>query len=102
MTLQDYAKLYDGLVCRWDHAPLTGKISHYNHSGGQEVENYEMPQWISMACTKCGYEWSYRKLHRLQFHTDRYKAEQAERNARDAYGATEKEDHDGSENLSKS
>src|SRR5438094_1733540 len=62
MTLDDYAKLYDGLVCRWDYAPLTGKISHYNHSGGEEVEDFEMPQWISMKCSNCGYAWSLHKV----------------------------------------
>jgi len=95
MTLDDYAKLYEGLLCRWDHAPLTGTVSHYNHAGGWEVEGMDMSQWISMPCSKCGYEWSYRKLDLLQFHTDRYKAEQTERNARDAYSATDQEDHDG-------
>jgi len=81
MTLHDYAKVYEGLLCRWDHAPLTGTVSHYNHSGGQEVEGMEMSQWISMPCSKCGYEWSLHKLPILQFHTARYHTEQADRQA---------------------
>lgn len=70
-TLMDYSMMFEGLLCRWDGAKLSGHLSHYNHPGGSPVSEFEMPQWISMACSKCGYEWSYSKILSLQVYTIR-------------------------------
>ncbi len=78
MTLEDYAKLFEGLLCRWDHAPLTGKVDHYNHEGGEPIAGFEMPQWISMKCSECDYAWSLNKLPILRHHTERFRAAQAQ------------------------
>lgn len=72
LTLNEYADKFAGLVCRWDGAKLTGKVDHYNHTGGQPVSGFEMPQWLSMRCTKCGYDWSLNKLPILQAHTQKW------------------------------
>ena len=74
LTLSDYAMQYSGLRCRWDGAKLTGIIDCYNHEDGSPVSGFEMPQWISMACTKCGYAWSLRKVPILKHHTTRLSA----------------------------
>jgi len=66
MTLNEYAALYEGLLCRWDAAPLSGVVSHYDHDGGDLVAGFAMPQWISMPCSKCGYEWGLRKIEILK------------------------------------
>lgn len=67
MTEQEYLELCKTAKCKWDQAPLTPDLQMYNHSGGWSVKDklgklLVHKQWLSRACTKCGYEWSLWKL----------------------------------------
>lgn len=61
-TLAEIGQMVTGKTCRWCGATLPTVIDHYNHSGGVMVSGFEIPQWLSVKCPKCDYDWSLWKL----------------------------------------
>ena len=39
-------------------AKLDGEIGHYGHSGGWDVSDYPVRQWLYVVCGRCGYQWA--------------------------------------------
>ena len=70
-TLQEFGRIFNGMLCRWCGAELSGPLQSYNHEGGVLLHGFEMPQWVFTRCPKCRYDWSYRKIDILRYHTDR-------------------------------
>jgi hypothetical protein len=62
LTLADYGGLVKGKTCRWCGTRLSGRIEHYEHSGGWTVAGFESKQWLYARCPKCGYQWNLMKL----------------------------------------
>lgn len=61
-TLAQYRELIGNQRCRWDDAPLASTLDTYEHRDGWQVAGFGAKQWLSCACTKCGYDWSLNKL----------------------------------------
>lgn len=76
-TLEHYRARFDGLVCRWCGTPFNDArgLDHYNHTGGVLVAGFEMPQWLSLRCLTCRYDWSLNKLDVLRMHKRRLEEE---------------------------
>jgi len=62
MTREDYAKMVEGVTCRWCGYALPTEIQNYNHGGGWELEGYTRRQWLYVECRRCDYQWSLAKL----------------------------------------
>jgi hypothetical protein len=65
MTLEQITEKVDAmnLWCRWCGTRLSGRdVTHYDHDDGKKLEGFDKPQWISVHCTGCDYDWSWWKL----------------------------------------
>lgn len=58
MTLEKYTLLARGKPCVGCGKPLTGRVEHYDHSGGWEVRGFTERQWLFVVCPnrKCEYQ----------------------------------------------
>jgi hypothetical protein len=62
-SLEEYLKLIpEDATCQWCKGPLARKIDVYEHDWGWTVKGFAHKLWLSIACLKCGYEWSLNKL----------------------------------------
>jgi hypothetical protein len=41
---------------------LLGDAEMYEHDGGEWVEGQSTKQWIYFTCSRCGYQWSWKRL----------------------------------------
>lgn len=61
-SLVDYRAMVTIENCQWDGAKLPQAIDTYEHPYGWMVNQMHGPQWLSIRCPKCGYDWSLNKL----------------------------------------
>jgi len=62
MTLHDYAKMVEGVTCRFCETKLSTKIHAYDHEGGWLVDGFHHRQWLYAICPGCEYQWALWKL----------------------------------------
>ncbi len=62
MNKGNYAKMVEGVTCRWCSSPLPTEIQNYDHDGGWQLEGCSLRQWLYVECRKCGHQWSLAKL----------------------------------------
>jgi len=61
-TLEEYADLVKGKICRWCRTSFRARVEHYDHAGGWEVRGFSQKQWLYIRCQKCSYQWNLGKL----------------------------------------
>lgn len=66
MTIEQYQTSFDRITkCRFcgnsfkDHKI---KGLDYDHSNGYKVDGFINKKWLYITCSKCGYDWSLKKL----------------------------------------
>lgn len=51
-------------TCQCGHSLTSVRMQRYDHKGGIELDEFDVPQWIYFTCPKCDYQNAFWKILR--------------------------------------